>query len=253
MIDALSSAGHKILDVFLRERPLLAFDIDGTLAPIVAHPPDARLPATTQAALSRLSQRCSVAIVTGRGLEDARKMLAFAPRYVIGNHGAEGVPGSAQARATFIAVCRSWRAQLEAPWLDEVGALLEDKLLSLSLHYRHAPDRDVARAAIGQHVAALTPPPRVIEGKCVVNLIAPNAPDKGDAARALLTASGSDRMLYAGDDDTDEAVFALELPNLLGVRVGEHADSAAALFLRQQSDMSMLLDIIEQALPDARR
>src|SRR4029078_12824587 len=98
-----------------------------------------------------------------------------------------------------------------------------------------------AHRAILDAVAGLVPAPRVIPGKAVVNLLPFGAPDKGDAIRALIEKTGRRNVLYAGDDDTDETVFGLNLPSVLTLRVEPAADSAAALFLRDQREVLTLI------------
>src|SRR6266536_3236848 len=71
---ALSTAGLTRIRAFLSRDTLLAFDIDGTLAPIVDRPWDARVPGDVQRGLKSLASHAPVAIVTGRAVEDARPM-----------------------------------------------------------------------------------------------------------------------------------------------------------------------------------
>jgi trehalose 6-phosphate phosphatase len=78
----------------LKREPLLAFDFDGTLAPIVDRPQDARVPEPVAQCLQELGSRCAVAIITGRSVEDVKPRLGFAPQFIVGNHGAEQGPGS---------------------------------------------------------------------------------------------------------------------------------------------------------------
>ncbi|MGH8801627.1 MAG: trehalose-phosphatase, partial [Casimicrobiaceae bacterium] len=125
--------------------------------------------------------------------------------------------------------------------LVTAGAWLEEKRYSLSLHYRGAPDREAARRAIHRCVDTLAPAPRVIDGKAVVNLLPAQAPDKGVALRELIEATHSRCALYVGDDVTDEAVFALELPGVVTVRVEPSAASRAALFLHDQGEVLALM------------
>ena len=82
-----SPKGEAALAALLRLQPLMAFDFDGTLAPIVAHPTDARIPPAVLTRLRALAQRLPVAIVTGRSVADVRARLGFEPHFVIGNHG----------------------------------------------------------------------------------------------------------------------------------------------------------------------
>jgi trehalose 6-phosphate phosphatase len=242
LIHALSREGIARIDAILARKPLLAFDIDGTLAPIVSQPGAARLPEPIQRCLEVLASRSDVAIVTGRASEDARSMLAFTPRYVVGNHGAEGVPAWSGRSSVFVEIVRDWHDALRAcAALAEAGVMIEDKRYSLSLHYRQAPDWDAARLAIRDCIDRLDPAPKLIDGKAVMNLLAPGAPNKGDALQALITGIPASSAVYVGDDDTDEHVFELMLPDVLTIRVGRDDASRAALFLHDQGEVLPLL------------
>jgi trehalose 6-phosphate phosphatase len=242
LIYAFSREGVACLDAVLSTKPLLAFDIDGTLAPIVDRPEDARLPDDVQRCLAALAQNNDIAIVTGRAVSDARRMFTFEPRYLIGNHGAEGVPAWHERTAAFARTVRRWRHALEAcSALAASGVVIEDKRYSLSLHYRRAPDKDAARRAIAACIGTLVPTARIIDGKAVANVLPPDAPDKGAALRALIDEARYPSVLYVGDDDTDEAVFGLHLPSVLTVRVEAAPGSGATLFLRDQGEVLMLL------------
>jgi trehalose 6-phosphate phosphatase len=252
VIYAFSPEGVACLAAVLATRPLLAFDIDGTLAPIVERPDDARLPDDVQSCLAALARCTEVAIITGRGVDDARRMLRFEPRYLVGNHGLEGLPGWRERARAFARLARGWRDAIDAcAAIHAAGVTLEDKRYSLSLHYRRAANPYAAREAIRRCVGALDPPPRVIEGKAVVNLLPPDAPDKGDALRALMRETHRGSVLYVGDDDTDETVFALHLPSVLTLRVEPAADSEAALFLRDQREVYTLMQHIARQWPPA--
>ena len=254
MIDALAPATLAELRRFLGGgRPLLAFDLDGTLAPIAARPDDAVVPDDVQHLLAVLSVRTPVAIITGRAVRDARRMLWFAPRYVVGNHGAEGVPGDESAAAGYAALCRRWCAEVEASDIRErvPGTLIEDKQYSLALHYRLARDADAARATLLEVAARLSPPPRIVPGKRVLNLVPAAARHKGEALRALIGHAGADSAIYVGDDVTDEDVFALRLPGVRTLRVEPDGDTAADWMLRRQADVAVLLRELTRMLADA--
>ena len=241
---ALSTAGLARLRAFFVRDTLLAFDIDGTLAPIVDRPWDARVPVELQRGLKALAARAPVAIVTGRAIEDARPMLGFTPRYLIGNHGAEGVPGQEHVSEQCARVCRAWLDELSTgseAWRDVDGIVLEDKTYSLTFHYRHAKDHGAALRLLVARTAALLPLPKLIYGKKVLNLLPPGAPDKGEALTALLNEAHCKRALYVGDDASDERVFRLRSPSILSVRVEPDEASAANLFLKGQSDVVGLI------------
>lgn len=242
MIYAFSPEGVACLDAVLATAPLLAFDIDGTLAPIVDERGEARIPDDVQRCLRELAARMDVAIITGRAIDDARRMLDFDPQYLVGNHGAEGIAAWKARTEGFARTVRGWHEALrDCAALDAAGVSMEDKRLSLSLHYRQAQDHDAARRAIAACIATLSPSPKTIDGKAVVNVLPSDAPDKGEALRALIAQDHAANALYVGDDDTDETVFGLHLPSVLTLRVEPSPESAAALFLRDQREVLTLI------------
>ena len=250
MIYAFSPEGVSCLAAVLSADTLLAFDIDGTLAPIVERPDQARLPDEVQSCLAYLAQRSKVAVITGRCIGDARRMLSFEPHYLIGNHGAEGLPSWRARSEAFARMVQTWRDALgQCEPLAATGVAIEDKTYSISLHYRRAANPAAAHREIQHCVAALDPVPRVILGKAVVNLLPVGAPDKGDALRELLEQTHCGSALYVGDDDTDETVFGLNLPSVLTLRVEPAADSKAALYLRDQREVLTLMQHIALHAP----
>ena len=118
MIDLFSTEGLEALARIARRTTLYAFDFDGTLAPIVERPDDARAAPSTIALLATLGTLVPTAILTGRSVDDLKQRLEFTPLHLVGNHGAEGVPTrcidrsrtrSARRAATGI-IARSWIA-----------------------------------------------------------------------------------------------------------------------------------------------
>jgi trehalose 6-phosphate phosphatase len=252
-VHALTPEGRKRLEAFVARAPLAVFDVDGTLAPIVARPEDAAIPPALVAALTRLAAVARVGILTGRAVADAWRMLGFTPRWVLGNHGIEGLPGYEARAETLTRTCAGWHAALARDKaLRDAGVALEDKRYSLSLHFRGAPDPAAAQAAIDRAVATLAPPARRIEGKCVVNVLPVDAIDKGQALAALLDLTGAAGALYAGDDTTDEHVFDLPGERVLGVRVGRDARSRAALYVEHAGEMLPVVEMITHAWPPGR-
>jgi len=250
MTKLFSDQGLERLQRVLGPRTLCAFDFDGTLSPIVPDPDAARLPADIKERLEALARHAPIAIVTGRSLADIGARVGFAPDFIIGNHGIEGLPGWELRAAGFRQDCLSWRRQLETMLADEPGLVLEDKAYSLSVHYRTAPDPDAAAERLQIRFALLQPAPRVVAGKFVFNLVPEHAPHKGDAVEALIAQCGAGGAIFAGDDVTDEDVFRLERADLLSVRVEPLASSAAAVHLDSQQQMRELLDELTRRLRD---
>jgi trehalose 6-phosphate phosphatase len=191
-----------------------------------------------------------VAVITGRACRDARAHLGFAPRYLVGNHGAEGVPGGEAREAGFVRLCRQWDRQLRGllPEAGHAGILRENKGASLSFHYRGAPDRAAAHRVILEAIGRLEPRARRVPGHFVENALPREAPDKGDALLALMAHSACHKALFVGDDRTDEDVFRRKDPRILGIRVGFGTPSDACLRLRNQDEVGRLVDEILSVL-----
>ena len=245
MIDLFGPEGLAALDRVARSKTLYAFDFDGTLAPIVAAPDDARAAPTTIDLLTAIGARVPTLILTGRSVDDLRRLLPFASKYVVGNHGAEGMPDAPAGDPAHRAVVAAWLAQWPAASAaigGVAGVVVETKRYSLSIHYRQADDHAAARRAIDVAIERLNPRPRVIGGKCVFNLLPEGAPDKGSALRALVRTERCDAAFFIGDDLTDEAAFEDAPPSWVTVRVGQSADSAARYFIPDQTDIDHCLE-----------
>lgn len=222
-------------------RPLmLAFDFDGTLAPIVARRETARMRRATARRFALVCARYPTVVVTGRRRADVLPRLEGAPvKAVVGHHGLEtGARGAAHAKglAEVRAALRTLAAAL--PGLD-----VEDKGASLSVHVRRVRRPGAALAQVRRALGALATKTRLVAGKQVLNVLPAGAPHKGDAVVALRERLGVEVALFVGDDVTDEDVFRLAAPGkLVGVRVGASRRSAADWFLRDQREVDGLLE-----------
>jgi len=246
-----SPEGEAALATALRQRPLLAFDFDGTLAAIVARPDDARISQAVSARLKALSARLPLAIVTGRTVDDVRGRLGFEPRFIIGNHGAED-PANPAAAAALSQVLEPVRRRLQARQaeLAAAGVQIEDKGASLALHYRPARERERAQVLITELLTPTDEAWRVFGGKMVVNVVPTHAPDKADAVHALVAQCQAPCAVFAGDDINDEPVFASAPPHWLTIRIGRgDPHSRARYFLDSPNEVAMLLERMLVLLP----
>ncbi len=245
-----SHDGLRGLREFTARSPLCLFDFDGTLAPLEPDPAGVMLPLPVQSRLQALQRRAAVGIVTGRSLRDMQSRLAFRPDYVIGNHGLEGVPGAGEAPAALALTCGLWRRWLQAH-IEAIDPAIwvEDKRLSLSLHYLHANDPARAAGQLSALFPQLDPVPRVIAGKYIFNLLPGDRGDKGFAVQSLMRHTKHAVALYVGDDATDEDVFRLHDPGILSVRVGQTEHSAADWFIDDHRAIEALLDRLLEWLP----
>ncbi len=219
-------------------RVLLAFDYDGTLAPIVAAPEAARMRPTTHALLSRLAKLYPCVIISGRSRSDLLdRLTGVGVALVIGNHGVESWRPARPARPTI----RRWRRLLEARLEPQSGITIEDKGYSIAIHYRRARAKARVRAKIREAIGRFRNA-RLVMGKQVVNLLPRGSPDKGTALGTAQSHLGCRTAIYVGDDDTDEDVFAIRRPRrILTIHVGARQDSLASYFLRDQKEIDRLL------------
>jgi trehalose 6-phosphate phosphatase len=204
----------------------LFFDVDGTLAPIVPRPEDARVPDATRSELRRLASRYGlVACVSGRTGEVARTIVGVPELTYVGEHGLELDPEA-----------EAWRERIRsfgaaAPWP------VEEKPLSAAFHYRTAPDRAAARRALEAVEAdARAAGLRTRWGRLVLEVLPPIEASKRTAVAHLLSQKGLRRALYAGDDVTDLDAFAALEGLELGIRVAIASPESPAA-LREQADV----------------
>jgi trehalose 6-phosphate phosphatase len=238
MLQILARQHLPVLAEYASTNVLLAFDFDGTLAPIAPHPPQARMRAGTRRLLAALTRRYPVVVISGRAREDLVRLVDAVPVWhLAGNHGVE--PWGQDPR--YAAHVQRWADHLEQRLRSYPGVFIENKTYSLTVHYRHAQPRANARAAIRRAIHALRGV-RVIGGKNAFSLLPRDAPHKGSAlvrARRLL---GCETAIYIGDDDTDEDAFALaRTDRVLAIRVGRARDSNAPYCLTNQKSVDELL------------
>lgn len=242
-------------------------DIDGTLCDIVEKAGDARIPPAAQRALRTLGSRAlagiHLAFVTGRSVADARRMLHVDGAVIYGNHGMERLSSSGSMDLHHEAVrpaperspeLRAAAEELDSSIAEFPGATLEDKGLSLSLHYRATDPSRVpalsARATDIGHRHGL----RIIDGKCVINMLPPNGWTKGDAVldivRSVDGVAPGASILFAGDDVTDEDAFRAlrDVPGAVIVHIGDAgADSAARYSMPGPASVHELLALLADA------
>jgi trehalose 6-phosphate phosphatase len=235
----LSPDNVEVLAQFAWSNALVAFDFDGTLAPIVADRDRANMRTRTHDLFGLVCRLYPCAVISGRGRADvARRLTGSRVRYIVGNHGME--PG--KRMPVFERQIAGILPQLRAALPEDWGIDVEDKRFSLAIHYRRSRRKRDARKAIYEAVARLPLPLRATAGKLVVNVLPAGAPHKGDALLQLRDKAEADTAIYVGDDVTDEDVFQLDQPGrLLSIRVGRARASAASYYLQSQTEVDALL------------
>jgi trehalose 6-phosphate phosphatase len=231
---------------FLSARALLAFDFDGTLAPIVSDRAAARMRRRTLRLLDQVCRLFPCAVISGRRRDDVLDRLEGLPvRHVVGNHGLRPEAVDSGVAALVAAAGTALGAALGG--LE--GVEVENKTYSLAVHYRLAPDRRSSRAEIVRALGTVSGGAfRIIPGKRVFDLVPREAPHKGAALTQLCETERVPAAVYVGDDATDEDVFRLADPSrLLSIRVGRSLASAALYYVRDQRDLDAFLERIVRA------
>ncbi len=234
----LSDEGRPVLQTIARERALLVFDFDGTLAPIVDVPELAEMRAETRALLRVTSLLYPCAVVSGRPRADVARRVEGVPLVaIVGNHGAE--PGFGPVDRALRREVEGWARALQLALGGTPGVEVEEKGLSIGIHYRRAPDRSWARR-LALAAASRLPDARVFAGRAIVNVAPAGSPDKGAAVAEILRRIGARGAVYVGDDVTDEDAFRDEAV-AVGVRVGRTHASSATWYVPGQQDVDALL------------
>jgi trehalose 6-phosphate phosphatase len=198
------------------DRAAILLDVDGVLAPIQTRPEQAYVTPEARAQVERLARTYAlVACISGRTGEDASRMVGVDGVVYVGAHGLELEPEAAQ-----------WADRIRE-FARDVDWPVEDKGLTVSLHYREAEDEEAALEYlqdVADRARAAGLVPRF--GRKVLELRPPIDAHKGTAVRQLLSERGLTRALYAGDDTTDVDAFAALEGLELGLRVAVTSDEA---------------------------
>ena len=239
-----TAAGRAGLAALLAEpaRAVVAVDYDGTLAPIVPRPEDARPAQGAVAALAAVARGVgAVVIVTGRPvaavlqLASLRDVPHLGRLVVLGHYGFERWDAATDEMVTPEVPAGVAQARQELPALlaatgaTATGATVEDKESSLVVHTRRAADPHGALAALRAPVTELAERTglELTPGRFVLELRPPGI-DKGSALRGFVAEQRAGSVLFAGDDLGDlpayAAVEGLRANGIAGVTVCSGSD-----------------------------
>jgi trehalose-phosphatase len=244
---------------------LVLLDFDGTLAPIVEHPGDARVLPECAAALHKLSsvRSCTLGFLSGRPLTELRGLLRLPGCFYAGNCGMEWEgPGFGPLRVNLPPTVgdqlRTAREMFGREMSSYPGAFVEDKAFSFAVHYRAAPPRLVPQVeqCLGALLARVPPGLCVRPGKMAVEIRPAGARDKGNAARAIVrqvtrTHAVTPLIILFGDDDCDEPAFEVVSPLGWPVLVGgPKVNSHATCYVEGSHEVAAFLSRIADCLHD---
>jgi trehalose-phosphatase len=236
--------------IAIADHIVLLSDFDGTLAPICSRPSDARMSAKVRQLLRRIRRSgTTVAIVSGRALEDVSRRVALRGVWYVGGHGyALRSPGgrtiylsTPAERRRILHLCVALKRKLE----DAPGIEIEPKSATIAVHYRRAGQRE--RDAARHLLAGLVTQGggvKLLEGKKVWEILPNRQVDKWTAVQFILRRAskgrGSSLLTYLGDDRTDEAVF--RRMKGISIAVGKRRRTAARFYLRSPGEVCQFFE-----------
>ena len=216
-------------------RGAVLLDVDGTLAPIVEHAEDARVPEATRTILIEVTKRYGlVACVSGRRAQAARQIVAIGSIAYVGNHGGELLPPGSTTTLLLDPAIATWGERVAAfaeeaytPSLRSLRVRFEDKGIIVAFHWRGARDEAEAEAALrdlaaaaerrglavhwGRKVLEVRPPVTLEKGHGIAALfnevLARRGAAEGAAEDSEEAGSGVAAAMYVGDDLTDLDAF----------------------------------------------
>ena len=227
----------------------LFLDFDGTLAPLHPRPDDVWLDMATRRTLLRLTQspHFRVWVVSGRRQADVRARVRVPGIRYLGLHGWEGRVNTAVAEETreIVRCAKSW---LGALLLSVPGIWIEDKDVTLAIHYQSVAEEGVrsARRFVQAVLDSFAGSLQLIRGKNVWEIAPAELGDKGVAVTEEYSAlAGSAVAVYIGDDHMDEPAFAA-LTRGVTVRVGTACRTRARYRLSSVAQVHQFLEKLEQ-------
>lgn len=254
---ALGEIRERLLQVYSKAKHAAIFlDYDGTLREIEREPKLAYPTPELTAFLDRLSRQehCSITIVSGRSKEDLEQWLGGYPFGLVAEHGARWRTAGAT----------NWEdldEGVEYAWKEDIlrilrlyqeatpGTFIEEKRSSVVWHYRTANEDfgEWKAYQLAEELAALTANDliRVRRGKKVVEVCSAQVSKGAVVAKILAGMKHYDFALCAGDDQTDETMFQLSIPELWTIKVGS-GSSSAKFRVPNPAALRQLLDVPAQ-------
>ena len=233
------------------KRAGLLLDYDGTLTPIIGEPEAAVLSGGMRATLRKVAQRMLVAVISGRDLEDVRRMVGLPSIAYAGSHGFDmrlpnGKRAEHEGGLQLLPALDAAEAELRARQPSLPGLRIERKKFAIAAHYRRAQNGEVP--AIETAVDEVLHRHRELRksgGKKVFELRPDVDWHKGRAVMWLIDELGlADGVpVYIGDDETDEDAFEAlrERGITIAVQVPDRA-TAAQYYLEDTAGVERFLE-----------
>ncbi len=200
------------------KKPALFLDYDGTLTPIVSRPEQARLSQEMRDTLAQLAEKYTVAIITGRDMDDVKKLVGLDNLIYAGSHGfrisgPDGLYMEHEKTSVLLPELSIIEKELLELQKKYKGVQIDRKRYAVGLHYRNAKDEDIDDIlADFDEILESNPGYKKGTGKKIVEMKPDLNWHKGEAVLWIMDElemidDESIIPIYIGDDDTDEDAF----------------------------------------------
>lgn len=241
-------------------RPIFIFlDYDGTIVPIREKPQQAKLPESSRLLLDELAQHPNtyVGIVSGRSMKDIRRMVKLTSLFYVANHGYEIYLRKIKWRhpivTDIVPILKKLSTNFEKTLKTIHGVLVENKIFTLSVHYRQLSGtpvytlKKIIKTKIQEYSRFL----KISSGKKVFEIKPKINWNKGKAiykVMDLFNATTDPLIIYIGDDKTDEDAFRLLPKGAFAIYVGSNSSSKAKYFLNDPAEVVLFLERLNQSI-----
>jgi trehalose 6-phosphate phosphatase len=240
------------------KKPVVFLDFDGTLTPIIEHPDQTVLSQDIRKTLRELAKKTTVTLLSGRRREELEKRVEIPSIYYGGVHGFDlKGPGMAKIPEEALALLPEIQDTVKF-FQKEIkkfpGAWVEDKKITVALHYR-LMDRSLVPQLknLVEQVAKTHLNLKLTLGKKIFELRPKVEWDKGFAVIFLLKTlhlEGPKFLpIFLGDDETDEDAFRVLQNRGWGILVDPSpTKTAARAYLKSTDEVGLFLQRLIKAL-----
>lgn len=230
-------------------------DIDGTLHPIIDRPEHIQFYDYTPTLLENLAEKYAlVGLITGRSMDSALQIIKAPGVVYVANHGMEicrdhnrSVAGEVQQYLPQIRTALEMISKSDLA--NEPGIFIEDKYVSVAVHYRQAPEKmhdvEALLNKINDDMGL-----KLVKGRKVRELHPPVDINKGSAIESLLKDQGINLALYLGDDLSDihafRALKQIQWPKFQSITIGVR--SAEVPQLETEDSIDYLINNVEESI-----
>ena len=221
------------------KKPVFFLAYDGTLAPIVDNPDEAVMTDEMRETLKRLSEVCTVSIISGRTRETIESMIGIDGLVYAGSHGIDILGDNIRMlhkdAEKFVPLMKDQWTYLSKELGNIPGIFIKNKTYTVAVHSRLVPNEEIKRIEkVMYDIVKKNEGLSLLTGNMVYELFPAIDWDKGQAIRWIMHELGlswdESSVVYIGDDVTDQFAFRVIRTRGTGIMVSEKSKPSAAHF-----------------------